>query len=402
MQVEGLNAAQATNPMTPNWTQISTALYGVALGSLAFSKAVVGIAGGLALLCFLPIGLKQLRLFHTSFLWAALAFLAALFFSAWMAPESADPMAKIDGMWPLAFLCAVPASARTAKNPEVFLQAFLVLVGLGGLWSVLMAVGVLPPHPEYPDLNIGPTHIMAFSVAMTTGLPLAFYACLRDPRRRILWCGIALLVLFGLVSTTQRANVVIGCFLAAITPLFYYKVNRRTLAVVAVLVAVIPVIAILGGGKLALLLDFDPNHLDVSNTNRLAHWIVAWDAFKSAPWFGHGLGSYSQLALNHPEQGEFLRKYIEQGQFAAHNYPLHVLATQGIFGLLVTAWFAFSILWFFLRSLKDSPHGAYLGIMAWLILAGTSVTDTPIYQSIRLAAFTILTGYAYGLIKRTT
>jgi len=105
--------------------------------------------------------------------------------------------------------------------------------------------------------------------------------------------------------------------------------------------------------------------------------------------------------LNHPEQGEFLKKYIEQGQFTAHNYPLHVLATQGIFGLLINAWFGLSVLWFFLRSYAQAPHGAYLGIMAWLILAGTSVTDTPIFQSIRLAAFTLLTGYAYGLVKHT-
>ncbi|PCJ52780.1 MAG: hypothetical protein COA70_11385 [Planctomycetota bacterium] len=386
--------------MTPNWTQISTALYGVALGSLAFSKAGIAIAGGLAFLCFLPIGWRKFHLYQTAFCFSLVGFLAALLISAWMAPESANPWAKLDGMWPLAFLFVVPATVRSSKRPDSFLYAFLILVGLGGLWSLLMALGVLPPHDDYPDQHIGPTHIMAFSVAMTTGLPIAFYTCLREKHRRVLWAVVALLALFGLVATTQRANVVIGCFLAAITPFFHYKLSRRTMAMVLVLVAVIPLIAIAGGGKLALLLDFDPDNLDVSNTNRKAHWIVAWDSFQSAPWFGHGLGSYSELALNHPEQGDFLKKYIEQGQFTAHNYPLHVLATQGIFGLLLNAWFGFTILWVFLRGLRHQRHAAYLGLIAWLVLAGTSVTDTPIYQSIRLAAFTLLTGYAYGLMKR--
>jgi SAM-dependent methyltransferase len=387
--------------MSPNWTKLSTAFYGVALGSLAFSKAGIAIAGGLAFLCFLPQGLRQLQLYKTTFSFSLVGFAAALLLSAWMAPESANPWEKIDGMWPLGFLIVVPATIRLSKNPDSFLHVFLLLAGLGGLWSVLMAMGILPPHRDYPDLNIGPTHIMAFSVAMTTGLPLAFYACLREKNRRALWIIVSVLILCGLVSTTQRANVMTGCFLAAMTPLFHYRINRRTIMAVVALLAVIPLIALVGGGKLALLLEFDPHHLDTSNTNRLAHWIVAWDSFKSAPVFGHGLGSYSHLALNHPGQGEFLQKYIEQGQFTAHNYPLHVLATQGIVGLLANAWFGLSILLVFLRGFKTNRHAAYLGLMAWLILAATSVTDTPVFQSIRLGAFTLLTGYAYGLLRRT-
>ena len=387
--------------MSPNWTQLSTAFYGVALGSLAFSKAGVGIAGGMAFLCFLPVGLRQLRLYQTPYLLSLIGFMVALLFSTWMASETADPWEKVDGMWPLGFLIVVPATIRWSKKPDSFLHVFLILVGLGGLWSVLMTLGILPPHKDYPNQNIGPTHIMAYSVAMTTGLPLAFYTCLREKNRRFLWAIVTLLVLCGLVATTQRANVVIGCFLTAITPLFHFQANRRTIFAVMTLLAIIPVIALIGGGKLALLLEFDPNNLDTSNTNRFAHWTVAWDSFQTAPIFGHGLGSYCDLALNHPEYGEHLKKYIEQGQFTAHNYPLHVLATQGIVGLLANAWFGLTILFVFVRGFKVNRHAAYLGLVAWLILAGTSVTDTPVFQSIRLAAFTLLAGYAYGLLRST-
>jgi O-antigen ligase len=215
---------------------------------------------------------------------------------------------------------------------------------------------------------------------------------------RFLWVLVALLSLFALVSTGERANTGVGCLIAAFVPALHFKSGRAKLIGVGILLLAIPAILHFGGDKLAGLLSFDFANLNSSDTMRAAHWSVAWDSWKTAPLFGHGLGTYSDLAVQHPVHGDFLRTPVRHGQFAAHSYPLHTLATQGLFGLACVCWCAAAILMSFVRAFKARPQAATYGIFACLIFAGTSLTDTPMYQSVRLAAFTLLAGFSYGLI----
>ncbi|MFT7517714.1 MAG: O-antigen ligase, partial [Myxococcota bacterium] len=139
---------------------------------------------------------------------------------------------------------------------------------------------------------------------------------------------------------------------------------------------------------------------DTLHPLRIAHWQVAFDAFMSAPWFGHGLGSYPQLVAAHAEHSEYLKPFVRTGHIWCHNMPLQLLATTGLFGTSIAAYVAYKITAPLVRALKTHNQAATIGLCALLIHFGTSVTDTPSLHSVRLAAFTILVGFAYGAKQR--
>jgi O-antigen ligase len=379
---------------------ICTVLYGLALGSMTFSKAAFSVFGGLAVILSLPLLIKQPRLSCVSFVIPFFVFIGSLLLATALAPESSEPWKKIDGLWPFVFLFSAAAIGKKTTNPHHFLYVLLAFGGLSGLYSMGMALDWLPSHKVYSPINVPPTHIMASAVILTTILPLAVDTFFRyEGKKKLFFLAIALLTLFGLMSTQQRANLGIGCILAALIPFFHLRESKTKVLVAIALFVAIPFVFHFAGERTQGIFNFDLNQLSYGDEVRLAHWEVAWDSWKDKPFFGHGLGSYSQLALNNITHGEYLEYHILHGHFAAHNYPLHVLATQGIFGLLIVSWFAWSVLWAFLNRFQENRQAAILGILAWLIFVGTSFTDTPMYQSVRLAAFTIITGFAYGLLN---
>lgn len=70
------------------------------------------------------------------------------------------------------------------------------------------------------------------------------------------------------------------------------------------------------------------------NTGRDVLWPACWRAFLDAPWFGHGLGRFSQ-ALASVTDAETAPALINQG--AAHNFVLQWLVQTGIVGTLAGA-----------------------------------------------------------------
>jgi O-antigen ligase len=113
----------------------------------------------------------------------------------------------------------------------------------------------------------------------------------------------------------------------------------------------------------------------------------------------HGIGNDPLVAAAHPKFGEKRAPFVlNGGRIRCHNLPLQILATQGLLGFIPFLWFAWSLLKPFLHSWKNLGQAEVLGICAWLIHAGTSITDTPSFQSVRLGAFTLLIGFALGLL----
>ena len=379
-------------------SDVGLVLLGLALGSLAWGRAGISILGALAVLVMFPTGRRNPALFRTSFVHPFLWLVMGLLLSALCAPETAEPWKKLDGMWPLLFLFLTTGCVRISNNPVGFVHAFLLLASLGGVYSIASVVGLTPPHPDhFADRHIGPTHIMAYSVAMATALPVATDLMLRTSGRAKMSCLVAIgLTLFGLVATEQRAYVLVGCLIAVLVPILHFGLTFKTGLSTLACLLLIPVVLWLKGGRLeAFMLDPEVSEL------RLNHWRVAWDSWLQSPVWGHGLGSYVQLAMNHPVLGDEMSPFVQAGHFAAHNFPLHVLATQGLIGIALFAWLALALILPFLKGFASNHHACVVGIISWLLMAGTSITDTPFFQSARLAAFTLLTGYAYGCLMKS-
>jgi O-antigen ligase len=385
-----------------NFNQLGLVLLGVALGSLAWSKAGIALLGGSAFLLWLAGPGRDAWVWKLPFRNALLATVAAFLFSAIRHPSVGDPWGELDGLWPVGFLFLTAGLTRQAPRPERFLDVFLVLAGLAGIFSLGQYFGILPPNARWPNHHAGITNIWAFAVAMTTGLPVAVDRLLRaEGRKRILYSIVALACLVGLFGAGEKANIIIGILLASLIPILQGNMEKKgaflSLGFFAVLVGGF----VFGSGRLDVLRS--ASFLETFNSARVDHWLAAWDGFLLAPWFGHGLGSYPEIAASHPGLGEHMALYVtDMGHIRCHNLVLQLLVTQGVFGLGIVLWCSLSLLLPFIRARAAHNQAFVLGVVAWLIHAGTSATDTPTFQSVRLAAFTLLAGYAFGLLGRKT
>ena len=238
---------------------------------------------------------------------------------------------------------------------------------------------------------------------MTTLVAVSFDSFLRKPHlpEKIQALAICALALFALWINQERANFLLALLCMGLIPLLHQDCTRRAKLYIISIIPVILVIAVaFAGPKLALLGEIFNDPEAALNPLRIAHWRVACDGFFSAPWLGHGLGSYPALAIEHHVHGEYLASYVrDQGHIWCHNMPLQLLATTGIAGTSIAAFVAYKITAPLFSIIKVHNQAAVIGLCACLIHFGASITDTPSLHSVRLAAFTILIGFAYGAQK---
>jgi hypothetical protein len=102
---------------------------------------------------------------------------------------------------------------------------------------------------------------------------------------------------------------------------------------------------------------------------RLVPWQAAWDAFLSAPFFGHGLGSSYQLFFEYVDPDSRLfssnRSYNH-----VHNELLQVLQEGGIFGLVVYLGFWIIPMLLGVRFVLNSHNTVELRLMLAAIISG--------------------------------
>jgi putative inorganic carbon (hco3(-)) transporter len=140
-------------------------------------------------------------------------------------------------------------------------------------------------------------------------------------------------------------------------------------------------------------LGADLSAIEVTDANfavieRLAHWLAAWRMFEQQPWTGVGLGQYAtiypQVAI--PRWSDPLGH--------AHNLYLHVLAEQGLIGMVGLAAFvggATIATWRALGRTSGWRRGLVLGCLGMLAhLMVHSLVDLLFVQGIYLLIGTIL------------
>ena len=110
--------------------------------------------------------------------------------------------------------------------------------------------------------------------------------------------------------------------------------------------------------KTVLRADWSSDSLSI--LTRWTMWVIAAEMFMEAPLFGHGLGSYGPLYLEH-----FSRYGLERGLtyypvvMQPHNLVMHVLAETGLVGFALLLG---PFLYFGYRTFKANPH-------RWLVAA---------------------------------
>lgn len=168
-------------------------------------------------------------------------------------------------------------------------------------------------------------------------LPMAVYLSSRAGLlglRRLLWLGVALLLLYGIYLTNSR-----GGMLAVAAMLGAWLWMRRG-----------PVSALAVGavGLIAMrLLPSRLHELDVSEqsaSGRVEAWYEGIQMFLGSPLYGVGTGNF-----------------VEHHHLTAHNSLVLVLAENGIIGFVLWFMFVGYCFWMMVRLLRQAPVGSYPG-----------------------------------------
>ena len=387
-----------------NKSLLPSVLFALALASMAWSSAAHSALSCLAALTVIVIAPRDLaeRLPQYSKYVAALIVLILIGYT--LAANRERAYSDIKGIWPLANLFFVPI-AVCSKNRHAFITTFMYVGGLAAAYSALQYFSLLNLSDFHHSGGhyIATSRIWAFCVCMTTLVAVSFDSFLRKTQasEKIQAASICALALFALWVTQERANFLLAVLCMWLIPLLHQDCTRRAKIYIISVIPVMLVIAVaFAGPKLALLGEILSDPESAIGSIRLTHWRVAFDGFLSAPWFGHGLGSYPSLAIEHHVHGDLLASYvIDHGHIWCHNMPLQLLATTGIAGTSIVVFVAYKIVAPLFCVIKTHNQAAVIGLCACLIHFGASITDTPSLHSVRLAAFTILIGFAYGAQK---
>ncbi|MEN1957281.1 O-antigen ligase family protein [Luteimonas changyuni] len=168
-------------------------------------------------------------------------------------------------------------------------------------------------------------------------LPMAVYLASRGGLfglRRMLWLGVAGLLLYGIYLTNSRGGMLA---VAAMLGVFLW-VRRGPASALVVAVA----------GLVAMrLLPSRLNELDVterSASGRVEAWYEGIQMFIGSPLYGVGTGNFTNYH-----------------HLTAHNSLVLVLAENGVIGFGL--WFAFIgyCFWMMVRILREAPQGSYPG-----------------------------------------
>ena len=383
---------------------LPSVLFALALASMAWSNAAHSALSCLAALAVVVIAPRDFaeRLPQYSKYVAMMIVLVLIGYA--LAEDRDRAYNDIKGTWPLAHLFVVPI-AVCSKSRHAFITTFMYIGGLAAAYSALQYFSLLDRSnfQHQGGHYVATSHIWAFCVSMTTLVAVSFDSFLRKSHvpEKIQALVICTLALFALWINQERANFLLAILCMGSIPILHQDYTRRAKLYIISSIPVILVIAVaFAGPKLALLGGIFSDPEAALNSIRTAHWQAAYDGFLSAPWFGHGLGSYPALAMEHHVHGEYLTSYVrDQGHIWCHNMPLQLLATTGIAGTSIAAFVAYKITAPLFSVIKAHNQAAVIGLCACLIHFGASVTDTPSLHSLRLAAFTILIGFAYGVQK---
>jgi len=354
---------------------------------------------------------KPLGLFRSRLSWSTLGLIVPLLLSALLSQDLARGWGEWTSLWPLLFLFFAAAITRDAARPHYFLFSLLLSTTvscfptLAYVWRDLQQFGELR-HTLHPHTNI-----WLYTLAVCSGCFAALYAYLRSPslQARLLTGALLLIHLIAAYGTRRRMLllVTVSMLLLCAGALATQRLGRARWPLLAGCALVLLAIPAALDPRLLHLLDF--SMLAETERSRTEMWKFGLDLYAQHPLFGVGSGDLRALLHAHADRIE-AQLQAEVGLLPngkpipvnlhhshCHSNLIHTMAVAGSFGLLgLVQWLGMlAVTLFGFR--RSHPHAFYLGLSAWALFFFGGLTDASLFSSSRLAAFTLLFGYAWGL-----
>ncbi|OSI07730.1 integral membrane protein [Neisseria animaloris] len=222
-------------------------------------------------------------------------------------------------------------------------------------------------------------------------------------RRMPGWLGfltvLALTSVLGLVNSRTILTYVIGVGL--LLPFWRWRAGRKADRLVLIMLFALVMTVVVQFGIGPLLDMFSGVKYDTalervegsgfSGSARDVEWRKAWTVFLSAPFWGHGWGSFSlQGFLVHAQMGKFSGNMLNVLFTHSHNIVLQLLAEMGLAGtLLVGLGFLAAIGRMFARPFN---HASLLLLAMMAVSLCHSMLEYPLWYLYFLVPFALMAG----------
>ena len=226
-------------------------------------------------------------------------------------------------------------------------------------------------------------------------------------QRRLAWfVAVPLILLIAATMGLTGSRTIFGYVLAMAVLLPLYRLfsgclSTRTvwgLGLAAALVllgqfAVEPVLDLFREGTITSAADRISSGSQIAGSGRGYEWQKAWQIFLSAPWFGHGWGSYPLYGFLTNVYPTTFRPYETDVLFThSHNSFLNLLAEMGIVG---TALVLLGMLWAIRGCFQRANAPAGVLILALISVSLVhSTLEYPLWYVYFLSIFALFIGFA--------
>ncbi len=326
-------------------------------------------------------------------------FLMVLLVSVFVSDNMTEGWDNFFGFWPLGFLFLGAAAVRDAANPLWYLWTFLgsaVLASTQGIWHIIQS---FLERGFFDGTTQVSTNIWIYSLAMSGGAICAL-VLMRDkswPVKALLLAAAASQMLAVFAARRRVTLILLGVLLLTMIP---YYLRRSKWALLAL-------VAMIGAGTWMVSSDLRVQRLTsldqffAGEVTRTSLWQIGWETFEESPMTGTGLGDFrDDLREVAAAEGKTRFAGANLRHSHCHNTFLHVAATSGVPGFLAFLWWILIIPLWVWRHRKLHQDAAFLALSAWFMLFAAGFTDAPLYSSSRLSAFTLLFGFAWGMMLR--
>ena len=294
-------------------------------------------------------------------------------------------------------------SAKYGQQQILTIVAWLLLIGslLQSMVAILQLTEWLAPWGGYifysggePSGQVGQRnhlgHYMMWGVLSTAYL----WSARKMSATLAVICLLALAAVLGIVRS--RTILVYLMAILPLVPLLWFKVSRKAAGILLFTLAVVGLMQVVSPLLVTSFVrsDFESalqraGESGFAHSGRYYEWLKAWEAFKSAPWLGHGWDgfAYQSFLINNSPEG--YRPYDTSVLFThCHNLVLQLLATMGGVGalILVGGFVAVAVV-----SLKKGFTAASGFVLAMLLVTVChSMLEYPLWYLYFMVMFTVL------------
>lgn len=398
---------------TPHFLNFAAVFVALAVPSLAFGRAMVGVTLGLAFFAILmSVPIKAIV--------------------ADMTGRLSRPFVLLLGLVILAAAVNIPFSLRVDLSFEAWGRTW-VLLGLIGfvcfslkdrtelIYKVMALAFLCAVAFNYYALQVDQKLYKLLLNGLLLILPIVLYQCFKD--RAPLWMGVGgvslVLYILGVLGSMSKVSM-LGMAIMALSGVSLFTLSRfsKKQALMATISVVVIVVAGLAWWLPTQLYSSSAQHMSVTpvpvwliDFHRQLIWTFGFELFQQSPWVGFGLNAsnYHPLA-NLPVTDYFADRFGSLSGFEhitvlpshPHNWLVEMLIDGGIIATIpVVVLVAYIVLSAVRRYLKVQSSSLLIFIMIQLTYWGTGLFNFSFWSTwwqatYFLASFLMLSAYVKG------